>query len=405
MTILQNKISTPSSSPFFISKVAFFKPSIPAITLGFCALLISTLFGLVQNHHFMIQIKGENQHILHLLLLVLFTVSSLFWGIISDKIKAKKTLSITLPMTIFGLILLSVESIPHYFFLGLFFVLCGTASLHICYMHLLYHYFPDKKILPKISKHLVIATLLFVVSSTDFSQGPIAFPLLLIALALLVFYFLLNFSITENSIKGKKISYKNSFSTISTILKNPISFSYLCNASFPLAGIVCFILLSPYILLENRYISEEYMMIILLLTFFFILSSYLTSKYYNKFSPDVLIRVSNLLIVLASFIFINIIARPFFSPFAFVFPMLIWAYSMGTALSCSLYSVTQHFKDHLGVLMGVLTFMQILLSTLHFFLARSIHHDYRFTLAATLILIAMQGSWIYYVLIVHRLKP
>lgn len=405
MTILQNKISNPLVSPLFTSKVISFKTSIPAITLGFSALLISLLIGLVQNHHSMQQIKGENQHLVYLPLLILFTLSSLFWGIISDKIKAKKTLSITLPMTIFGLILLSMDLNGYCFSLSLFFILCGTASFHICYMHLLYHYFPDKNNLPKISKHLVIATLLFIASSTNFSEEIITPPLLPITIALMLFYILLNFCVIEIKAQHKSVGYKKSLSTIFTILKNPMGFSYLCNASFPLAGIICFILLSPYILLENRYVSEEYMMIIFLLSFFFILSSYLTSKYYNKFSPDVLIRVSNLLIVLASFIFVNIIARPFFSPFAFVFPMLIWSYSMGTALSCSLYAATQYFKDHLGVLMGVLTFMQIFLSTVHYFLARSIHHDYRFTLAATLILIAMQGSWIYYVMIVSRLKP
>lgn len=380
----------------------------PALIIFFASLL--SYFVLQLNASSSFQNFSTDMQI-YFICFEIFTISlfSIFWGRLADDLGPKKTLSVSLPLIFLSLWLYTFSLSPLQFIFTSALLTIGVASLHICHIKIIVLFYKEEDYISKLAAHFSFALISFM-SLQLFYQFDVAqtlfhiFPYIFLVVTISLYAFI-NLFLKSETVKSYPKDLHFSLSRIKEVTLHPIEFSYLFNASFPLAGIISFLFISPYILTEKRFIYHEYLLICVLISASFIFSSYITHKFYRKITPDVMIRASNLLIVLASFLFVNIISRPYFSTFAFVFPMLIWGYSMSISLPCSLSSAIKLFKNDAGLIIGLLTALQGFLSCLYLFLSMTFNADYKFTLAATLLLIALHGSWIYYVMIVQRLKP
>lgn len=389
----------------------------------FGAVVLSFLFSHYEVQLLLYQAPSVYADYSYLFFAGVLAFGSLIWGRIIDLYDDIITLGISFPCLFMGLTVLFFELSIHVYLFGMFLIIFGISSFLPFYIRRLAFSYSKDVFLSSFAKKMALLSV--VVYVTIFSAKADIFmeyyhpTFLAFASITFILFIFSSLYLKENLSKAyfephtnfvvpiKEVIdlHKPFFPLVRSILVNPMIFSYMFMMAFPLSGILCFFMISPYILSENKYIYEEYILISGFVCFFFSVSSLITSYFHQKFSPDVLIRAGNLLIVLASFLFINIVAKSYFSHFAFTFPLLIWAYSMGMSYATSLTVAISYTQRSTGLLIGLTTVAQYLLTIFYYSFVIVFHQDYRFTLAATLILIAMHGSWIYYSMVVSRLKP
>lgn len=396
---------------------------LPGFIFLFGSIVLSFLLSHFEAQLFLYQAPSVYSDFSYLFFTGVLALGSLIWGRVLDLYDDVFTLGISFPCLFVGLTVLFFELSIHVYLFGMFLIIFGVSSFLPFYIRRLAFSHPKDIFLSLFAKRLALLSI--VVYVTIFIAKAELFmeyyhpTFLTFGSITLILFLLMSLYLKENINKTyfephtnfvvpmKEVIdvHKPFFSLIKSILNDPMIFSYMFMMSFPLSGILCFFMISPYILSENKYIYEEYILISGFVCLFFCVSSFITSYFHQKFSPDVLIRAGNLLIVLASFLFINIMAKSYFSHFAFAFPLLIWAYSMGMSYATSLTVAISYAQKSTGLLIGLTTFAQFLITIFYYSFVIIFHQDYRFTLAATLILIAMHGSWIYYSMVVSRLKP
>lgn len=396
---------------------------LPELIFLFGSIVLSFLFSHFEAQLFLYQAPSVYSDFSYLFFTGVLAVGSLIWGRILDLYDDVFTLGASFPCLFTGLMVLFFELSIHVYLFGMFLIILGISSFLPFYIRRLAFFYPKDAFLSLFAKKLALLSIvvyitIFVAKADLFMEYYHPTFLAFGSVTVLLFLFMslyLKDNInkvyfephTNFVVPMKEVIdiHKSFFPLIKSILSNPMIFSYMFMMSFPLSGILCFFMISPYILSENKYIYEEYILVSGFVCFFFSVSSMITSYCHQKFSPDVLIRAGNLLIVLASFLFINIMAKSYFSHFAFAFPLLIWAYSMGMSYATSLTVAISYAQRSTGLLIGLTTVAQFLITIFYYSFVIVFHQDYRFTLAATLILIAMHGSWIYYSMVVSRLKP
>lgn len=396
---------------------------LPECIFFFGATVLSFLFSHFEVQLFLYQAPSVYSDFSYLFFTGVLALGSLIWGRILDLYDDAFTLGAAFPCLFVGLNVLFFELSIHVYLFGMFLIIFGISSFLPFYVRRLAFFYSKDVFLSLFAKELALLSVLvcatiFIARAEIFMEYYHLTFLIFASITVLLFLFV-SLYFKENTNKTyfephtnfivpmkEVINTQKAFlPLVRSILNHPMIFSYMFMMSFPLSGILCFFMISPYILSENKYIYEEYILVSGFVCFFFVVSSLTTSFFHKKFSPDVLIRAGNLLIVLASFLFINIMAKSYFSHFAFAFPLLIWAYSMGMSYAASLTVAISYAQKSTGLLIGLTTVAQFLITIFYYSFVIIFHQDYRFTLAATLILIAMQGSWIYYSMVVSRLKP